>query len=567
MKKLTDVYHKATESKITLIINAVLGLSALLIYLSAHTVLGFIGYATFTAMPYILGVLFAAGAVVALVLLFYKNQKVVLTVSFIWNALAFCFSAGYFIGFVSHYKTFLLEGAKILAVYAFIAAITYLAFFHGDANYRGKKIVAGILCAVLVLGGLLFTDLDTLRINYIDGEPAVFAVEDDYQIVWTTAVKGSGWVEIDGVSYYDEYAGQKRTSERVHKVTVPQSALDESKRYSINSKAMLSEQGFSGLSGYTVKKSYSFRPVDVTDGIQAYVIADTHDFINSAVKAASYYGDKTDFIVMAGDHVNYLNDSSSQNRILELAHRASNGSVPIVFARGNHELKCEYSESLHRYVGSQNEKFYYTFRLKNVWGVVLDMGEDHEDEWKEFYNTALYEDYRKDQIAFLDKIIADKADEYEADGVEYKIGVCHVPTSFISYKRTYMFESLVAINERLNEIGLDAMLSGHLHEVFLTEPGYEAGRPLFYRAEYTGESNDDTPDCLATGAHYPNLICGRRAHTLSSGKESAIGYEYTGTAIEFLSDGKYARFTTKNKQILYSISPFENKEYGKIMEL
>jgi len=565
--KLKSVYEKVTNSKITLIVNAVMGLLAVLFYLSAHTMLGFIGYFTFAAFPYILGAMIIASAVVALVLLLYKNNRIALTVTLIFNGIALLFSLGYFFAFISHYKTFLLETAKILCVYALIAVIVYLCFFHGKKEYRGRKTVAIVLCCVLTVGSILcFTDFSSLKINFIDDEPVVYAVGNDYQIVWTTAAEGTGEVKIGEYTYYDIYAGQKRSSQKVHKVTVPQEVLDENKEYTVSSRAMLSEQGFSGLLGYTVKKTYSFRPVDVSDGIQTYVLSDTHEFNGAAAKAASYYGDSLDFLVLAGDHVNYLYNDDQLSRILNLGHKVTGGSRPVVFARGNHELKCENSESLDRYVGSLNERFYYTFRLKNVWGVVLDMGEDHDDDWKEFYGTALYKDYRKEQRAFLDGIIADKENEYEADGVEYRIGISHISTSITDYDRPFMYDDLLEINDRLNVMNLDVMLSGHQHLVFKVNEGYEAGRPLFFRKEYTGKEVSVTPDYIAAGANYPTLMAGRR----SDGKlpvDKTSFYKFTGIAVEFLSDGNYARFTNHKKEVVYSINPFENEEYGKIMVL
>lgn len=569
MNKLCAVLTKLSNKKGLLISNAVLALAATLIYLSMHSMLGFVGYATFAALPYILGVLMVISSVLSLVILFYKHNKIIFAVTFVLNVCAIIFSLVYFFATLTHYKTYLIECAELLVLFLFIAIVVYLIFFHGKLAYKGKSAVAIALCVVLVAGSFLcFTDLKSLRINYITTQPACFAVDDDYQIVWTTRAKGTGWVEIDGESYYDEYAGQKRTDTTVHKVTIKQDILDQAKSYTVNSQAILSEQGFSGLVGYKVSATYSFRPVDETDGIQAYVLTDTHDYNSAPTKAAGYFDDKTDFFVLAGDHVNFLDTTVQAERVLSLAHSVSGGSRPIVFARGNHELKCDKSEALDRYVGSQNENFYYTFRLKNVWGVVLDMGEDHDDDWKEFYSTAVYSDYRAEQINFLDKVIADKANEYEAEGVEYKIAVCHISTAIVEYDRSYLFDTLTALNERLNIISPDVMLSGHLHRIYKINAGYEAGRPLFYQKSYTGAEPKTTPDFLATGANYPSLICGRRTDSSDpSVKESNFGQKYTGTALEFFEDELTARFTTQSNAVLFSVNPFEDIEYGKVIQL
>ena len=563
------VDKKPSAEKILYVVDTVAGWLALLIYLSMHTMLGFIGHATFSALPYILGALIIASAVTATVITLAKNNKILLIVTLTVNGMALIGSLAYFFAMLTHFRSFLLSGLSILAFYVFVAIVVYLIFYFPKQNFKGKNLVAAVLCAVLVGGALLnFTDFRTLRINFVSDGAAVYAVGDEYQIVWTTAAEGMGWVEIGGESYYDEYAGSKRTNEKVHKVSVPMEVLDEHKSYTVCSRAMLSEQGFSGLNGYKVSKIYSFRPVDDSDGIQAYAVSDSHDYNNIVKKTADYYGDKTDFIVIAGDAVSFVDTETDLARILNLAHSLTGGNIPVVFARGNHEVKCPDAENLHKYVGAEGEKFYYTFRLGSVWGVVLDMGEDHADDWYEFYDTAVYDGYRAAQVEFLDEVIAKADSEYLADGVEYRIAVCHMPTAMVGYTSDYMYDVAVKINERLNQMDLDVMLSGHLHQIFKIEAGYEAGRPLFYRTEYSGKEVSETPDFLAAGANFPTVLVSRRSDVQSvTESESKFGYKFIGTALELTSEEKTARYTDADGQVLFSINPFENIDYGKIIVL
>ncbi len=559
-----------------LLSNAIIGVFGSALYFSLRTMLCFVGYVVFPALPYILGVLSIVSMIFSLILLFKKGEvfkkgnDILLIVTLVYNCLILAFSTVYFFVIISHFLTFLVELCKILAIYLFAGAVVYLCFFHGKAEYKGKKAVSVILCAVIITSSVLVcTDLSSLRVNYVETGAAVYAVGEEYQIVWTTRNEGIAWVEIDGKEYYDEFAGSKRSNESVHKVTVPQSVLDEAKGYTVYSRAQLSEQGYSGILGYTIKKSYSFRPVDTGDGIQTYVISDNHMFNNPAVKASSYYGDDLDFVVLNGDHVDYIDSELHLNNILSLAHRASMGGTrPIVFARGNHETKGNDAESLTKYVGSRNEVFYYTFRLANVWGIVLDIAEDYEDDWKEYYGTAIYSQYRKKQIEYLDGIIADKSNEYEADGVEYRIGVSHISTAVVENNKTNLFSDMAHINDRLNVMNLDVMMTGHFHHAYKIEGGYETGKMLYYREEYSNEPLSDTPDLLATGANYPSIVSGRSSGSMDPSTDTQPhGGKYIGVAIELGEEGKYARFTNEKGEVNFSINPFENVDYGKIITL
>ena len=74
MNKAAKFFDKFSSNKTALIVNAVMALLATAIYLSMHTMLGFIGFFTFKALPYILGALLMVSSVLSLVILLYKNK-------------------------------------------------------------------------------------------------------------------------------------------------------------------------------------------------------------------------------------------------------------------------------------------------------------------------------------------------------------------------------------------------------------------------------------------------------------------------------------------------------------
>ena len=109
-----------------------------------------------------------------------------------------------------------------------------------------------------------------------------------------------------------------------------------------------------------------------------------------------------------------------------LVWKLTKGEIPVIYARGNHEIKGKYSEEFHKYVGAKNEDFYYTFNIDNIYGMVLDLGEDHDDDYWEYYDTAFYEDYRNKQVKMLEDTFTDA--RYLA--YDYKMAVCHIPVVF-----------------------------------------------------------------------------------------------------------------------------------------
>ena len=103
---------------------------------------------------------------------------------------------------------------------------------------RGKNWLKAVLLFLVVLVCVVIGyQLRPCGFSY---GAVVYAVEDDYQIVFSTSDNAVAWVEIDGEMYYDLYAGSMKSADRVHKVTVPQQVLDQAKSYSIHAKQMMS---------------------------------------------------------------------------------------------------------------------------------------------------------------------------------------------------------------------------------------------------------------------------------------------------------------------------------------
>ena len=95
----------------------------------------------------------------------------------------------------------------------------------------------------------------------------VYAVEDDYQIVFSTSANSVAWVEIEGENYYDLYAGSMKSNDLVHKVVVPQEKLDNAKSYTVYAQKMIYRGPFGGYKGKIISQNYSFRPVNTQDGL------------------------------------------------------------------------------------------------------------------------------------------------------------------------------------------------------------------------------------------------------------------------------------------------------------
>ena len=390
-----------------------------------------------------------------------------------------------------------------------IAAFALVLFFPKTEN---SKLSVALKCAVvaIVIVVAVFYGYGVTLGSYFTYEPVVYAVEDDYQIVFSTNHSATAWVEIGGEKYYDLFAGSMKSEDTVHKITVPQEKLDAAGGYSIHAEKMIYRGPFGGFKGKEISKSYSFRPVNSADGLVYYTITDAHHARKGATLAAlSVEG--LDFIVILGDTVGMTEYENNAQLTNAIAHDVTKGEIPVVYARGNHEIKGAYAEDLHKYVGSKDGSFYYWFTLSDVFGITLDLGEDHDPGWWEYYETDQFTSYREEQTKFLEELVAEKP--YE--NYNYTLVACHIPIQFVNSRKDHV-EAKTSWTALLNEIAPDLAVYGHQHDLYPFLEGqetmYNSKGKLVYNSQFKGVEGKTYGGYL-TDYTFNGFIAGRRGTT------------------------------------------------------
>jgi len=525
---------------------------------------GIIRY-TFDSMPYIL--LFSMLAICLCATLMSLNKKFYLipAILFMVCGLVFFGLDAYIISLTTEASHYFIREFLYNLLYVVIIAFLYCMIFVVPKFpfFMEKKWISSVVLVVLFLGGLLWR-FDVLVPNSINCTPAVFAVEDTYQIVFSTRAKGTAWVEIDGVEYNDTYAGYRTTEDRIHKVTVPMEVLDNADSYTIYAKSMLLRGPYSSMQGRTIQKTFSWRGVNPDDGLNYYAISDVHNVTKTPVQAASYFGEELDFLINCGDQVSWIDRPSDLEEVFRMCGKITNGEIPIVYARGNHETKGVLADEFHRYVGSTEEgNFYFTFRLKNIWGVVLDIGEDHADDFVEYYGAAKFDDYRDEQTVFLDEILANADTEFNAPGVEYRIAVCHIPLT-IKSKSDHAGKWKDAWVERLNQMNLTVCYGGHVHELWYIDSAFEDGSTLVQCEAYSGKATGNNKRVM-TAATFPAILVSRKSVGQQlTFKEYVFDTKFIGVAASSDGNTTTLRYTNEKGEVVNNIiSPwFEDIQYG-----
>ncbi len=447
-----------------------------------------------------------------------------------------------------------------LAVSVLIIAFALLLFFPPVSNCKKCLIIKSALLLTVVLGSVLFGY--GIKANYITYDAVVYAVEDKYQIVFSTNDNSIVWVEIDGEKYYDLYAGSMKSKDLVHKIEVPQEKLDEAKSYTVNAQKMIYRGPFGGYKGKVISRDYSFRPVDTSNGLKYYSMSDVHGAYKGAVNAASYHSDM-DFLILLGDMFSMIDSEYDAQFANKLAFAVTKGEFPVVYVRGNHEIKGDYAEDLYKYVGSKDENFYYTFTLSDIFGVVLDIGEDHDDDWWEYYDTAQFAVYQAEQTEMLNRLVSEKP--YE--NYNYTLAACHIPVTFVNSRKNHE-EVKKQWTVLLNQMETDMFVSGHQHSLYPFVPGEVVPfEKLTYNPAYSGVTGK-TYNGYYTDFEFPGFIVSRRSDGQLDKAQSAGTGKYIGlvTEVDFTTGRQTSSYTNAKGEKVHIVDPFAENDYGTVFE-
>ena len=444
---------------------------------------------------------------------------------------------------------------KALGVAAAVGLIGWLLFAYPRRKVSYNKIFRtvglglAIICACLYLTGF--------EKNELLHDPVVYAVEDEYQIVFSSKADSLGWVTAGGKDYYDLYAGSQ-VSDKIHKVCVPMEVLDKAGGYEIHLQKVIYRGPFGGLLGKEITKDVEFRPVDLSDGLRYFNLSDIH--MNKIAACGTEFSvGEYDFLVLDGDIVSDVETFKDANYANEVASLMTHGEMPVIYARGNHEVKGAWSDKLYRFVGSKDQKFYFSVNMGGLYALVLDIGEDHEDDWWEYYGTAAFDQYREEQLRFVDSEI-EKGSYMDA---KYRLIVCHIPIVYVNYRHNHEYIKK-ELTDRLNRMDIDMSICGHQHEVLIFEPGLVAPyEKLVYNPEYA----EGTYSGYLTDFNFPNLMASKFGYIQKeseSDKKSHIGL-----LIEADVDAKtqVCSYINSNGESIKLVNPFADKSYGNSIEI
>lgn len=313
--------------------------------------------------------------------------------------------------------------------------------------------------------------------SMLKNAPAVFAVGNNYSIYVQVTESSVMWIRIGDECFYDHSNGVLRSSENIHKITVPAKKLNSTGKYTVCYRKMIERKPYFSVTGDVEEETFSFYPIN-SDKFNLYQVADSHGMVSGAITSAKIFEQKygrIDLLVLNGDVIDHSGDVENFNAIYDICAGITHGEAPIVFSRGNHDTRGIYAEKFEDYTPTLNGKSYFSFRIGNLWGLVLDCGEDKADSHEEYGNTNCHEAFRKEETKYLESLVKNKNTEYGEEGVKKKLIFAHVPFTrrfsapFNIEEDTYAYWAKIL----RDEVKPDLMLCGHTHKYSIDKIGCE----------------------------------------------------------------------------------------------
>ena len=316
--------------------------------------------------------------------------------------------------------------------------------------------------------------------------PYIQAVTDtEATVMWVTDAKALSWVEVapnDGSHFYNverpkfyqTYLG-KRVYGTLHKVRITGLEPGKKYRYAISSKEVVGVEGHRVTYGHivTTKLYGNGKPGIIPtlnptkESTQFIVLNDIHSKQDKLEALLNTCDNKTDMVFFNGDMVSMVpTEQVLFDGFVDAAVARFAKNLPFYLVRGNHETRGLFATSYLDYFPTTTNKPYYTLKHGNIFFIVLDGGEDKPDSCLEYYETADYDTYRKEEAEWLKAVVESE----ECKNAKYRVVLMHMPPiagDRMWHGPRHAGECFFPI---LNKANITVMLSGHTHKYSYNTP-------------------------------------------------------------------------------------------------
>ncbi len=325
------------------------------------------------------------------------------------------------------------------------------------------------------------TAISTYAVKIVNGPYLQLVGEDSATVVWSTDSEALSWVEIapdDGThfyakkrqKYFNSPMGKKRIG-KTHQITIKGLESGKTYNYRVFSREVLKKNGekvfYGEVASSRVYKKEPFKIKTFKSDVDSLTFTMVNDIHSNAKRLEAFLRNcaTDDFILLNGDMSSTM-DSPNQifEGYLNSITKSTYSSIPVFLARGNHESRGEFSEGYLDLFPTPTGKPYYTAKIGKFFFIFLDGGEDKTDSDIEYYDTADFDNYRKEQGEWLKTVL----DSDDFKNSQKRIIVTHIPPAWGAWHGSLHFRKI--FSPILKGKKIDVILSGHLHKHVFYKP-------------------------------------------------------------------------------------------------
>jgi acid phosphatase type 7 len=211
--------------------------------------------------------------------------------------------------------------------------------------------------------------------------------------------------------------------------------------------------------------TYSFTTFDRNKPVVSFSsITDTHeevDRINTFMEMINW--ENTDFLIHTGDSFDWVNDEKHLfDRWLTPIAEGLKQKVPLIYARGNHELRGAFAREVFDYLPIHEGRFYFARDHGPLHLLVMDSGEDKPDTTNVYAGLNRLKEYREIHYEWFKNHVETSQSLKEAS---FRIVVMHDP------RWGWVDNENKKWTETANQAGVDLVIAGHWHRYDQRAPG------------------------------------------------------------------------------------------------
>lgn len=294
---------------------------------------------------------------------------------------------------------------------------------------------------------------------------------DGVTVMYQSRGSVRSWVEIGTDSLHTQKYRQLRGGQEVvhdleHRVRLDGLQPGQTYYYRVCAQEITKNQSYSKAFGRsTATPFYRFTlPADTTRHFTAIILNDLHGVqavINSV--AACLDSIQPDLIFLNGDCLSEPADRTQAIRMVQGLVVPFHGEQrPLVFIRGNHEIRNAYSSGMTSLMEWPGGETYHAFSWGRTRFVVLDCGEDKPDSTWVYYGLNDFSGFRQDQVGFLQQETRSRVFRR----ADHRFLLHHIPLWFDNEANDPGSASApcrALWSELLTRAGFDCAFNGHTH--------------------------------------------------------------------------------------------------------